>query len=76
VAITPAFPRRQCSSAWIYEVEFCENMVHDVVPFLRHVFFSQVEDFTDAYRVNMLLTDQVTDLCGQVFLGMPRFFIL
>ena len=42
-------------------------MLHDVLSLLPHIVF-QIEDFTDAYRINTFAMNHRADLCGQTLM--------
>ena len=48
-------------------------MFHDALPLLPAGIVSQIEDLTDADRIDAFVMNHVTDLCGQTIHGMPRF---
>ena len=54
-------------------VQSRQQMFQDFLPFLT-VVISQIEDLTDAHRVETFVKNDVADLSGQILHGMTRFF--
>jgi hypothetical protein len=48
-------------------------MFHDALPLLPAGIVSQIEDLTDADRIDAFVMNHITDLCGKTIRSMPLF---
>ena len=63
-------PCRLCSTA----VQSSQEMFHDALPFLPVVHLPQIEDLTDAHRIDSFVTNDVANFFAQINHGMASFF--